>query len=96
MSKSQPQSVALSCVVDLDAIDEVRESLLEALNSGPVEIVAGAVERVSTNALFMLLTAAETARRAGVDFSIAGVSDAMAASIEKLGLGPSFAPVLKG
>lgn len=96
MSKSQPQSVALPRVVDLDALDEVRERLLEALHSGPVEVVASAVERVSTNAIFMLLSAAETASRSGVEFSIAGASDVMAASIEKLGLGPSFASVLKG
>ena len=96
MPKSQPQTVALPRVVDLDALDDIRETLLEALHSGPVEVAAGAVERVSTNALFMLLSAAETARRAQVEFSISGASDVMAASIEKLGLAPSFASVLKG
>lgn len=95
MSKSQPQSVALPRVVDLDAIDEVRETLIEALHSGPVDVEAGAVERVSTNALFMLLSAAETARRSGVAFSITGASEVMANAIDKLGLAPSFASVFK-
>jgi anti-anti-sigma regulatory factor len=96
MPKSQLQSVALPRVVDLDALDEIRETLIDALHSGPVDVVAGSVERVSTNALFMLLSAAETAKRSGVAFSISGASDTMSGSIEKLGLAPSFAPVLKG
>ncbi|WP_196260726.1 STAS domain-containing protein [Pelagibacterium limicola] len=96
MPKSKPQSVSLPRVVDLDAIDDVRDTLLEALHAGPVEIVAGAVERVSTNALFMLLSAAQTAARSGTEFSISGASDALLGSIEKLGLAPSFAAVLKG
>lgn len=96
MPKSQAQPVALPRVVDLDAIDEVRETLIEALQSGPVEVVAQAVERVSTNGLFMLLSAAETARRSGGEFFISGASDVMVGSIEKLGLMPDFAPVLKG
>lgn len=96
MSKSQPQTVALPRVVDLDALDAVRETLIEALHAGPVTVTAEGVERVSTNALFMLLSAAETARRAQVEFSISGASDVMASSIEKLGLTPSFASVLKG
>lgn len=96
MSKSEVQPVALPRVVDLDAIDEVRETLIEALQSGPVEVVAQAVERVSTNGLFMLLSAAETAKRSGNAFSISGASEIMVGSIEKLGLMPVFAPVLKG
>lgn len=96
MSKPQIQSVALPRVVDLDALDEIRETLIEALHAGPVDISGEAVERVSTNALFMLLSAAETARLAKVSFSISKASDVMRASIDKLGLGTVFAPVLKG
>lgn len=96
MPKSASQSVALPRVLDLDALDDIRETLIEALHSGPVEVAAQAVERVSTNALFMLLSAAETAKRSGVAFSISGASDVMVGSIEKLGLSPSFASVLKG
>lgn len=96
MPKSQPQSLALPRIVDLDALDEIRETLIEALHAGPVEVKADAVERVSTNALFMLLSAAETARRAKYAFSITGASDVMRNAIDKLGLEPVFAPVLKG
>ncbi len=96
MPKSEPHSVTLPRVVDLDALDQIRETLIEALHAGPVEVSAGAVERVSTNALFMLLSAAETAKRSGTEFTISGASNVMRGSIEKLGLAPSFAPVLKG
>lgn len=96
MPKSEAQPVVLPRVVDLDAIDEVRETLIEALQAGPVEVAAGTVERVSTNGLFMLLSAVETARRSGNAFSISGASDIMVGSIEKLGLMPVFAPILKG
>jgi anti-anti-sigma regulatory factor len=44
----------------------------------------------------MLLSAAETARQANFSFTISRASETMAASIEKLGLTPAFAPVLKG
>lgn len=96
MSKSQVQSVALPRIVDLDALDDIAETLIGALSTGPVDIDASGVDRVSTNALFMLLSAAETARKAKFTFTISGASTAVAAAIEKLGLGPAFEPVLKG
>ncbi|MCD7061354.1 STAS domain-containing protein [Pelagibacterium xiamenense] len=96
MPKSQAQSVELPRIVDLDALDEIRETLLGALQAGPVDIDAQAVDRVSTNALFMLLSAAETAKQAKFTFTISRASDVMRASIEKLGLNDNFAPVLKG
>lgn len=96
MAKPQIQSVALPRIVDLDALDDIRETLLDALHAGPVEVTADAVERVSTNALFMLLSAAETARKAKFDFSITHTSDAVRAAISKLGLNDAFAPALKG
>ena len=97
MAKSQVQSVALPRIVDLDALDEIRDTLLDALHAGPVEIAADKVERVSTNALFMLLSAAATAQKASFEFSTISASEAVrAASIAKLGLGAAFAPVLKG
>lgn len=96
MAKSQAQSVVLPRVVDLDALDEIRETLLGALQAGPVQVDGQAVDRVSTNALFMLLSAAETAKQAKFPFTITMASDVMRASIEKLGLNEQFAPVLKG
>lgn len=96
MAKSEVQSVALPRIVDLDALDDIRETLLGALQVGPVEIDGQAVDRVSTNTLFMLLSAAETARQAKFTFTISKASEVMRASIEKLGLETDFAPVLKG
>ena len=63
MAETDSKIVELPAVVDLDALDGVRDRLLEAIDAGPVTVSAAAVERVSTNALFMLLSAAETARR---------------------------------
>lgn len=88
-------AVALPRIVDLDALDTIRDALLDALDTGPVTVAADKVERVSTNALFMLLSAAETAKKAKTQFSILGASDAVTAAIDKLGLGAAFAPVLK-
>lgn len=96
MAQSQAQSVVLPRVVDLDALDEIRETLLGALQAGPVDVDAQAVDRVSTNALFMLLSAAETAKQVNFAFAITTASEVMRASIEKLGLTEHFAPVLKG
>lgn len=95
MAKAQVQSVALPRIVDLDALDDIRDTLLGALNAGPVEVDAHAVERVSTNALFMLLSAAETARIARFDFAISRASTVVTAAIDRLGLGPAFAQILK-
>lgn len=96
MAKSQVQSVALPRIVDLDALDDIAEKLIGALSSGSVNVDASGVERVSTNALFMLLSAAETAKKAKFAFTISGASTSVVAAIEKLGLNPAFEPVLKG
>jgi len=96
MAKSQVQSVALPRIVDLDALDDIRDTLLEALQTGPVAVDAAGVERISTNALFMLLSASETARQAKFALSIEAASTQVRAAIEKLALGPAFTPVLKG
>ena len=71
-------------------------TLIGALSAGPVDVDASGVERVSTNALFMLLSAAQTAKKAKFAFTISDASASVAAAIEKLGLKPAFEPVLKG
>jgi anti-anti-sigma regulatory factor len=96
MAASRSKIVALPAVVDLDAIDGVRDRLLEAIETGPVTVNGAKVERVATNALFMLLSAAESARRNSYSFAIAKPSDAMASAIERLGLGGHFAELTKG
>jgi anti-anti-sigma regulatory factor len=88
--------VALPAIVDLDALDVVRDGLIDAVELGPVEIDASRVERMATNALFMLISAAETARRNSFDFAIRGTSASMHAAIERLGLAGSFSSLMKG
>jgi anti-anti-sigma regulatory factor len=96
MAETDSKIVELPSVVDLDALDTVRDRLLDALDQGPVTVSAGAVERVSTNALFLLLSAAETARRNNTTFALTSVSASLAAAIERLGLAPQFAVLQKG
>ncbi len=91
-----PHQIALPALIDLDALDRVRDTLAEALDSGPVSVSAQAVERVSTNALFMLLSAALTARRNGFAFAIEDVSPGLETAIGRLGLAPAFAGLMKG
>ena len=95
MAEGQNATIGLPAVVDLDVLDAVRDQLLDAVEAGSVEVSGAAVERVSTNALLMRVSAAETARRNSFAFSIHSPSAPMRAAIERLGLGPSFAGMLK-
>jgi hypothetical protein len=54
------------------------------------------VERVSTNALVMLLSAARTAERNSVALTLQGPSAPMLVAIDRLGFSPSFAGMMKG
>lgn len=96
MAKSPQNLVTLPAVMDLDALDAARDGLIGALERGPVTVSAAAVERVSTNALLMLLSAAETARRNNIAFVIAGATGPVRAAIERLGFGERFAGLMKG
>jgi anti-anti-sigma regulatory factor len=96
MAEPAVKTVALPPVVDLDALDGVRDRLLEVIETGPVRINGAAVERVATNALLMLLSAADTARKTNFAFEIAGPSAAMTGAIDRLGLTPRFAPMIRG
>jgi anti-anti-sigma regulatory factor len=90
MATASVRTLALPSVVDLDALDAIRDRLADALESGPVTLDAGAVERVSTNALFLLLAAAETARRHKFAFAIAQAAPALTGAIARLGLTERF------
>ena len=96
MAKSSQNPVTLPAVVDLDALDGVRDTLLAAIERGPVKVACSAVERISTNALLMLISAAETARRNNFDFAISAVSPPMQAAIDRLGFSARFAETVKG
>jgi anti-anti-sigma regulatory factor len=96
MAEGQTRTIGLPAVVDLDVLDSVRDTLLDAVESGSVVVSAGAVERVSTNALLMLIAAAETARRNSSTFFVQNASAPVLSAIERLGLTPSFSGILKG
>jgi anti-anti-sigma regulatory factor len=96
MAQSRSKSIALPAVVDLDALDPIRDALIDAVESGPVEVSASAVERVATNALLMLMSAAETARRNNFTFLVSQPSAPFRLAIERLGLGAPFAAIMEG
>ncbi|GEM_PF-469346 len=93
---AESRVVALPAVVDLDALDIVRDGLIEAIETGAVTVDASRVERVATNALLMLVSAGETAKRNSFPFAIAMVSAPMQAAIDRLGLKGTFAGLMKG
>jgi anti-anti-sigma regulatory factor len=90
------KSVVLPAVLDLDALDAVRDRLIEAIDLGHVTVGGAGVERVATNGLLMLLSAAGTAGSHGFSFALEAPSAAMLAAIERLGLTLAFAGFLKG
>lgn len=96
MGQARERTIALPAIADLDVLDSVRDKLLDAIESGPVVVSGADVERLSTNALLMLISAAETARRNSFDFAVVNASEPMRAAIERLGFGPSFAGMMKG
>ncbi|HEY8596731.1 MAG TPA: STAS domain-containing protein [Devosiaceae bacterium] len=96
MAGKASDSVSLPAVVDLDALDEVRDRLLGLADRGSVEVEAAAVERLTTNALVMLLSAAETARRSSSTFKILHPSEAMQTAIGRLGLTAQFSTLIEG
>ncbi len=96
MVSKAKKSVALPAIIDLDALDGIRDGLIDAIEEGPVTVTANAVERVSTNALFMLISAAEAARRNHYEFAIEQPSVALTSAIERLGLDAQFSGMMRG
>lgn len=96
MVSKAKQGIALPAVMDLDSLDGIRDGLIDAIDEGPVMVDASAVERVSTNALIMLISAGETARKNQFDFTIERPSPIMMTAIERLGLGERFSGMMRG
>jgi len=90
------RSIALPAVIDLDALEPLRDRLVDALDTGAVIVTGHAVERVSTNALLLLLSAAETAQHTARAFSLSAPSTAITTAIDRLGLGGRFAQFITG
>lgn len=96
MAGTAAQKVTLPAIVDLDSLDQIRDSLIDAAENGPVRIDAGAVERVATNALIMLLSAGETAARNNSELVVENISESMTSAVERLGLTSRFEPLIEG
>lgn len=96
MVKGARKTVALPAIVDLDSLDGIRDGLIDVVEEGPVTVLGAGVERVSTNALFMLISAAETARKNNFELTIDRPSAALSGAIERLGLSASFMGMMRG
>ena len=96
MAQSRSKTVALPAIVDLDALDAIRDVLMDAVEAGPVTVSGAVVERVATNALFMLMSAAETALRNNFAFAVTEPSEPLRLAVERLGLGSQFAAMMEG
>jgi len=96
MTEPAANQVTLPPVADLDALDAVREQLMTAIDAGPVTVSAENVERASTNALLLLASAAETAKRAGHPFTVTNVSEPLRNAANQLGLGARFDDFMEG
>lgn len=95
MANERIQSIALPAIMDLDSLDGVRDGMLDALEEGHVSVSAAGVERVSTNALLMLISAAQTAQRNQFEFKLDQPSAALLSAIERLGLAAQFSGMMK-
>lgn len=96
MAEPGGKTVLLPPVVDLDSLDRVRDQLLDAVETGPVLVDGAAVRRIATNALFMLISAADTARRNGFSLELRAMSQPLSAAVARLGLGERFAGFTRG
>ena len=90
------QPIALPAIIDLDSLDGIRDGLIDAIEEGPVTVDASGAEGVSTKALIMLISAAETARKNQFDFAIEQPSATMMNAIDRLGLGAQFSGMMRG
>lgn len=96
MVEKSSQNYDLPGVVDVDAMDAMREWLLETVEVGNIKMNGSAVSRVVTNALLMLLSAKQQAEQANFTFSIVEPSPALTEAIERLGMSKFFAPIIEG
>jgi anti-anti-sigma regulatory factor len=93
---STERLIELPQVLDLDALEAARAQLADAMEADAVAIDAAHLERIATNGVLLLLSAATTARRLGIGFRIGGATTPLRVAVARLGLGPHFAGLLEG
>ena len=96
MDVTEIQSFDLPSVVDLDAMDELREWLNSALEIGDIHLNAAGVTRLATNALLMLASARSTAGKNKISLLITHPSEAFGEAVSRLGMDEIMAPLLEG
>jgi len=94
MAEALPTFMDMPAVSDLNALDDVRDALMEHAAAGAFELRLGAVERISTNALLMILAAVRHGD--GPAMKLGQPSEAFLEAVDVLGLKEQFAPLLKG
>lgn len=89
MLSDKPQEITteipLSGELDIAATTALKAELLEA-GEAPVRINASQVERVGTQCVQLLLSAATSWREQGRDFAITDRSDAFESALDQLGI----------
>lgn len=96
MSDQDIQTFDLPSVLDMDAMDELREWLGSALEIGNVKLNGKAVTRVVTNALLLIASANKTAEQNKFAFGVHEASAALKEAVERLGMGKIISPIFKG
>ncbi|HHB83024.1 MAG TPA: STAS domain-containing protein [Devosia sp.] len=96
MDVSEIQSFDLPSVFDVDAMDELREWLTNALEIGDIQLNGAGVTRLVTNALLLLVSAKASADRNNFAFSVVDPSPAFSEAVERLGMGEIISPLLQG
>jgi anti-anti-sigma regulatory factor len=81
---------ALPQVLDLVQARELRDDMVRLLAQGTLVLDAGAVERMSTPSLQVLLAAGRAADDAGGGFQIVNASEGFRAAVADLGLEAEF------
>lgn len=96
MDAQKLQTFDLPGVVDVDAMDELREWLNGALEIGDIKLNASKVTRLVTNALLMLASARQTAEKNKFSFCVSDASPAFCEAVDRLGMGEIISPIVEG
>ena len=96
MAQARSKTIALPAIVDLDALDPIRDELVDAIESGPVTVSAALSSMNSALVATRSIAAAETARRNNFAFSVTEPSEAFRLAVSRLGLGGPFTAIMEG
>ncbi len=96
MAAQNTKTYDLPAVMDVDALDSVRDWLSDAVGHGSVQLNGSQVSRVVTNSLLMLVSAGQSAAKNNFSFTICEPSQPLKEAIERLGMNEIFSNFLKG